>query len=241
MSTDSSLLKTLVKCGIGSRRVVADAIRQGRVTVNDRVVEDFRHPLNLETDRISIDGREVRIRPGQLVYLMLNKPKGVITTTRDERGRRTVVDILPGKYRNLGLHPVGRLDKDTTGLLLLTNDGELTYKLTHPSFECEKEYLVQIEARLRPGERRKLEQGIKTENGVSHPAIVREVESCPPFNYSLTIHEGRKRQIRRMLGSLGQQCLALKRIRIGGLSIGNLQEGNSRHLQASEVRLLFQS
>jgi len=179
MSTDSSLLKTLVKCGIGSRRVVADAIRQGRVTVNDRVVEDFRHPLNLETDRISIDGREVRIRPGQLVYLMLNKPKGVITTTRDERGRRTVVDILPGKYRNLGLHPVGRLDKDTTGLLLLTNDGELTYKLTHPSFECEKEYLVQIEARLRPGERRKLEQGIKTENGVSHPAIVREVESCP--------------------------------------------------------------
>lgn len=237
--SSSPLLKTLAGAGIGSRRWVADAIRQDRVEVNGRVVEDFRYPLNLETDRVLIDGRLVDIKPRQPVCLMLNKPKGVLSTTRDERGRRTVISILPGKYRHLRLYPVGRLDKDSTGLLLLTNDGELTYKLTHPRFEHEKEYLVLIDTLLNPGEKRKLERGIELEDGMTHPAVVRELKDCSSFNYSMVIHEGRKRQVRRMFQSLGHRVLALKRVRFGRLALGNLKEGETRELGIKEVQALL--
>lgn len=233
------LLKTLTKTGIGPRRWLADAIRQGRVEVNGKVVEDFRHPVYVETDRLSINGQTVDLKPRQVVYLMLNKPRGVLSTTSDERGRRTVIDILPKKYRNLRLYPVGRLDKDSTGLLLLTNDGELTHRLTHPRFEQEKEYLVSISDRLQPNERRKLEQGVKLEEGMTHPAIVREIEGLPPFNYSVTIHEGRKRQVRRMFDHLGHRIVILKRIRMGSLGLGNLQEGETRELSAQEIQTLL--
>ena len=233
------MLKTLAEAGIGSRRWVADAIRQDRVEVNGRVVEDFRYPLNVETDRVLIDGRLVDIKPRQPVYLMLNKPKGVLSTTRDERGRRTVISILSEKYRHLKLYPVGRLDKDSTGLLLLTNDGGLTYRLTHPRFEHEKEYLVLIDTLLNPGEKRKLEGGIELEDGMTHPAVVRELKDCPSFNYSMVIHEGRKRQVRRMFQSLGHRVLALKRVRVGRLALGNLKEGETRELGIKEVQALL--
>ena len=232
------LLKALAEAGIGSRRWLADAIKQGRVKVNGEVAEDFRQPVNTETDRISISGQPVDLKPRQLVYLMLNKPKGVVSTTSDERGRRTVLDILPEKYRHLRLYPVGRLDKDTTGLLLLTNDGEFTNRLTHPRFELEKEYLVSIADKLKPEEKRKLEQGVELDNGPTHPAIVKEIES-PPFNYSITIHEGRKRQVRRMFDSLGHPVLALKRVRLGSLKLGKLKEGELRELSGKEVKSLL--
>src|SRR4030042_5958823 len=143
------LLKALAEAGVGSRRWITDAIKNGRVEVNGELVENFRHPVNLETDRVSVNGKLVDLRPRRTVYLLVNKPAGIITTTSDERGRRTVLDILPEKYRRLRLYPVGRLDKDSTGLLLLTNDGELTYRLTHPKFQHEKEYLVQISGVLK--------------------------------------------------------------------------------------------
>ena len=235
----ASLLKTMTDAEIGSRRWVADAIRQGRVKVNGRVVADLRYPLNVETDRVSVDGRFVDPKPRQLVYLMINKPRGVVSTTRDERGRTTVVDILPEKYRNLDLYPVGRLDKESTGLLLLTNDGELTYRLTHPRFEHEKEYLIHVDTGLQPQEIRKLERGIELEDGMTYPAVIRKLESSPPYNYSITIHEGRKRQVRRMLAGLGHRILALKRIRVGSLGLGNLQEGETRELTHREVRALL--
>ncbi len=164
-----------------------------------------------------------------------------MSTTRDERGRRTVLDIIPGKYRHLRLYPAGRLDKDSTGLLLLTNDGELTYRLTHPRFEHEKEYLLHIDSELRTSEKKKLERGIKLEDGLTSPAVVREVKSSPPFNYSITIHEGRKRQVHRMLMALGHRVLALKRIRMGNLTLGDLKEGAARELSAREVRKLLSS
>ena len=233
------MLKTLAEAGIGSRRWVADAIRQDRVSVNGRVVEDFRYPLNVETDCVLIDGRLVDIKLRQPVCLMLNKPKGVLSTTRDERGRRTVISILSEKYRHLRLYPVGRLDKDSTGLLLLTNDGELTYKLTHPRFEREKEYLVLIDTLLNPGEKRKLEHGLRLEDGMTHPAVVRGLKDCPSFNYSMVIHEGRKRQVRRMFQSLGHRVLALKRVRVGRLALGNLKEGATRELGIKEVQALL--
>ncbi|MEE8470951.1 MAG: pseudouridine synthase [Dehalococcoidia bacterium] len=236
--SSTPLIKVLTEGGIGSRRRLADAIKQGKVEINGRVVEDFRHPVSVETDRLSIDGQPVDLRPRKAVYLMLNKPRGVVSTTNDERGRRTVVDILPAKYRHLRLHLVGRLDKSSAGLLLLTNDGELTYRLTHPKFEHEKEYLVSIASRLRPGDKRRLQQGIELEDGLTHPAAVREVKAHP-FNYSVTIHEGRKRQVHRMFASLGHRVLALKRIRTGCLTLGDLREGDVRELSPQEVQALL--
>lgn len=232
------LLKALTEAGIGSRRWLADAIKQSRVKVNGEIAEDFRQLVDVETDHITISGQPVDIKPRQLVYLMLNKPRGIMSTTSDERGRRTVIDILPEKYRHLRLYPVGRLDRDSTGLLLLTNDGELTNQFTHPRFEHEKEYLVSITGKLKPEEKRKLEQGVELEDGLTYPAEIKEVE-IPPFNYSITIHEGRKRQLRRMFESQGHPVLALKRIRMGGLSLGKLKEGEIRELSAKEVEALL--
>jgi 23S rRNA pseudouridine2605 synthase len=233
------LLKALARAGIGPRRWLAGAILQGRVQVNGAVVEDFGYPVNVETDRLLIDGQPVDLKPQPPVYLMLNKPRGILSTTRDERGRRTVMDILPQKYRNLRLYPVGRLDKDSTGLLLLTNDGELAHRVAHPRFEHEKEYLVYIDGSLKPDEKRRLERGLELEDGRTYPAKVREVSTPAPYNYSIAIHEGRKRQVRRMLGSLGHPVLALRRIRIGNLELGNLPEGDTRELSAQEVQAML--
>jgi len=224
------LLKALTEAGIGSRRHMADAIREGKVVINGQIAEDFRHPLDPATDRVTVNGKAIDLEPEKPICLMLHKPKGILSTTRDDIGRRTVMDILPRTYRRLRLFPAGRLDKDSTGLLLLTNDGGLTYRLTHPKFENEKEYLVYINGNLTPEEKSKLEQGITLEDSVTSPATIREVTSPSPFNYSLAIHEGRKRQVRRMFGSLGHQVLALKRVRIGHLSLGDLKEGNVRLL-----------
>lgn len=240
MNTPSvPLLKALTESGVGSRRRIADAIKNGRVEVNGKPVENFRHPVNPETDRVSVNGKQVNLKPRHTVYLIINKPVGILTTTSDERGRRTVLDILPEKYRHLRLYPVGRLDKDSTGLLLLTNDGELTYRLTHPKFEHEKEYLIHIDGRLKPDEKTKLEKGVELEDGMTYPVVVKEVKSSPPFNYSITIHEGRKRQVRRMLANLGYSVMELRRIRMGNLHLGNLREGAIRELTPEEVRSLM--
>jgi 23S rRNA pseudouridine2605 synthase len=233
------LLKALAEAGVGSRRWIADAIKKGKVEVNGEPVESFRHPINLETARVSVHGKLVDLKPRRTVYLLVNKPAGIITTTSDERFRRTVLDVLPEKYRHLRLYPVGRLDKDSTGLLLLTNDGDLTYKLTHPRFEHEKEYLIHIDGTLKPDEKRKLEKGFELEDGMTYPVAIKEVKSSPPFNYSITMHEGRKRQVRRMLATLGYQVVRLKRVRMGNLTLGNLKEGAARELTPDEVRTLL--
>jgi 23S rRNA pseudouridine2605 synthase len=233
------LLKALAEAGVGSRRRIADAIKNGRVEVNGEPVENFRHPVNPEADRVTVYGKPVDLKPRRTVYLIVNKPAGTITTTSDERGRRTVLDILPEKYSRLRLYPVGRLDKDSTGLLLLTNDGELTYRLTHPKFEHEKEYLIHIGGVLKLDEKRKLEKGFELEDGMTYPVVVKEIKSPPPFNYSIIMHEGRKRQVRRMLANLGHQVLALKRVRMGNLNLGNLKEGATRELTDAEIRALL--
>jgi 23S rRNA pseudouridine2605 synthase len=234
-----ALLKILVEAGAGSRRRVADAIMHGLVQVNGSVVADLRYVVDEAKDRITIDGRVVDIKPQKHVYLMLNKPAGILSTVRDERGRRTVIDILPEKYRNIGLHPAGRLDKDSTGLLLMTNDGEFTYRLTHPKFEKEKEYLLQIGAILKPHEISALEKGVELEDGVTHGAVVKSIKSAPPFDYSITLHEGRKRQVRRMFASLGYRVVALRRVREGSLVLGGLAEGGVRELGVQEISKMF--
>ncbi len=234
------LLKALTGAGLGSRRRMADAIKYERVTVNGAVVINFRHPVDPAEDEIALDGRKLDLKPEPTVTLMLHKPSGYICTLSDERGRRKVTDLLPDKYRHLRLYPVGRLDKDSTGLLLLTNDGDLAYRLTHPRYEHEKEYLVQIAGRLGGEEMKKLQSGIELDDGKTYPCRLEEV-SADPFNYSLTIHEGRKRQVRRMFAHLGYTVLALKRIRFGTLVLGNLPEGKTRELGAQEIALLLTS
>jgi 23S rRNA pseudouridine2605 synthase len=233
--SSKSLLKALTEAGMGSRRRVADAIMRGLVWVNGSVVSDLRYAVDAEKDRITVDGRVVDIKTQKHVYLMLNKPSDVLSTVSDERRRRTVIDILPEKYRNIGLHPVGRLDKDSTGLLLLTNDGDFTYRLTHPKFEKEKEYLLQIGAILKPHEISALQKGIELEDGMTYGAVVRSIKSQMPFNYSITLHEGRKRQVRRMFASLGHRVVALSRVREGSIVLGDLGEGHVRELSAAEV------
>lgn len=229
-----TLLKALTGVNVGSRRRVAEAVMRGSVCVNGCIVSDLRHAVDIENDRITVDGQLVDITPKRFVYLMLNKPAGVLSTVRDERGRKTVIDILPAKYRRLGLHPVGRLDKDSTGLLLLTNDGDFTYRLTHPRFEKEKEYFVQVEGRLKTNDMQALEGGVDLEDGVTHTAVVKSIKS-PPFNYSITLHEGRNRQVRRMFAALGYRVIALKRVREGGVELGELGDGCARELSAREV------
>ncbi|MBN1176205.1 MAG: rRNA pseudouridine synthase [Dehalococcoidales bacterium] len=239
MST-SPLLKALTEAGIGSRRRMAEAIKQGRIEVNGETAESFNHPVNVGKDRVSVDGRGVNLKPDDTICLMLNKPADIVSTVSDEKGRRTVLDIIPARYRKLRLYPVGRLDKDTTGLLLLTNNGDLTYRLTHPSFEHKKEYLVQVRGSLKRDEIRQLERGVLLEDGMTHPAALRQDSSSPPFNYSITIHEGRKRQVRRMFEKIRHPLLALKRVRIGGLVLGDLKEGEVRRLNAGEIKALLE-
>jgi 23S rRNA pseudouridine2605 synthase len=213
-----------MEAGLGSRRWLADTIRQGRVQVNGNVIENFLYQVAVETDAVTVDGKPISLRREPVVYLMLNKPKGVLSTAKDDRGRKTVIDILSKEYHDLRLYPIGRLDKETTGLLLLTNDGELTYQLTHPKFEHEKEYLVSIKGKLQPGEKQKMERGIQLDDGMTYPAVIKEEQAHPSFNYRVAIHEGRKRQVRRMFAKLGYQVLALKRIRIGVLALASSEK-----------------
>lgn len=217
---------------------MADAIRQGRVEVNGITAEDFKYPVNPDIDSVTFDGQEVLPAESRPIYLMLNKPAGVITTTSDEKGRRSVPDLIPEKFKAFRLYPVGRLDKDSTGLLLLTNDGELTHKLTHPGFEHEKEYLVAIDGSLTPHQRRKLQKGIRLSDGLTWPAKVSRVRNRAPFNYSITIHEGRNRQVRRMFEALGYRVMALQRVRLGHLRLGRLKEGEVRELSSREISRL---
>lgn len=236
-----TLLKLLMASGLGSRRQLANAIRQGRIRVNGEIIENFSYPVNSERDTILMDGKSLQIKPQPKIVLILNKPAGILSTTSDDRGRKTIMDVLPQKYRNMMLYPIGRLDKDTTGLLLLTNDGELTYQLTHPKFEHEKEYLVTLNAKLGHNEMSHIERGIHLDDGITSPASITEVEVSPPYEYSITIHEGRKRQLHRMFAKLGHTVLALKRIRVGKLRLGNLKEGAIRELSNREIKRLLQA
>jgi 23S rRNA pseudouridine2605 synthase len=232
--TEKPIIKALTEAGLGSRRRMAEAIKQGKVKVNGASIESFTHPVDPAKDHVTFEGKPVNIKPDKVICLMLHKPAGVVSTVSDEQGRRTVIDILPENWRKHRLYPVGRLDIDTTGLILMTNDGDLTYRLTHPRYEYEKEYYVAIEAVLKGDEKQQLSSGILLEDGRTHPSRVKEIYQAP-YNYSIIIHEGRKRQVRRMFEHLKHNVLALKRVRIGNLQLGDLPEGEVRPLTAGEI------
>lgn len=224
------LQKVLAQAGIGSRRSCEELIAAGRVKVNGAPVELGRR-VDPGTDRIEVDGVPIATRAG-LVYYLLNKPAGVVTTVSDPQARPTATGMVPAEPR---VFPVGRLDFDTEGLLLLTNDGDLAFRLTHPSFGVEKEYLAQVEGRPRPAAIKKLREGVDLEEGRTAPA---RVSLVAPDLLRITIHEGRKRQVRRMAKAVGHPVLRLVRTRIGPLRTGSLRPGEWRELSQAEVRAL---
>jgi 23S rRNA pseudouridine2605 synthase len=181
-----------------------------------------------ETARIEVEGVPVSVRSG-LVYYLLNKPRGVVTTASDPQGRPTVVELVPDEPR---VFPVGRLDRDSEGLLLLTNDGDLTHRLTHPSFGVDKEYLAEVEGQPSRGALRRLRDGVELDDGPTAPA---KVASLAPNLLRITIHEGRNRQIRRMCEAVGHPVVRLVRTRIGPLAERHLKPGEWRPLDPEEV------
>jgi 23S rRNA pseudouridine2605 synthase len=225
------LQKVLARRGYASRRVCEQLIEAGRVTVNGEIANLGRR-IDPDHDRVEVDGVPVPVRSG-LVYYLLNKPAGTVSTARDTHGRPTVVELVPAEPRVV---PVGRLDADTEGLLLLTNDGDLTYRLTHPSFGVDKEYLAWVEGHPSPGVLRRLRHGIELEDGPSAPAKVGQPR---PGLLRLTIHEGRNRQVRRMCDAVGHPVRRLVRVRIGPVRDDRLPPGAWRPLTDDEVRALY--
>jgi 23S rRNA pseudouridine2605 synthase len=222
--------KVLATLGFGSRRACEELIVEGRVLVNGERAHLGRR-IDLASDRVDVDGVPVGIRP-DLVYYLLNKPVGVVTTATDPLGRPTVVELVPERPR---VFPVGRLDADSEGLLILTNDGELAQRLSHPSFGVDKEYLVQVEGTPSPGAIRRLRQGVELEDGPTAPA---KVSSAAPGLLRVVIHEGRNRQVRRMCAAVGHPVLRLVRTKIGPVADRRLAPGRWRQLSTAEVRRL---
>jgi 23S rRNA pseudouridine2605 synthase len=224
------LQKVLARAGLGSRRAIEILISEGRVSVNGEVAELGRR-VRAAADKVEVDGVRVGVAPG-LVHYLLNKPAGVVTTAADTHGRPVVVDLVPSDPR---VFPVGRLDVDTEGLLLLTNDGDLAHRLTHPSFGVEKEYLAHVEGKPSRGAVRRLREGVDLDDGRTAPARVSLVE---PDVLRITIHEGRNRQVRRMCEAVGHPVTRLVRTRIGPLTDIRLRPGRWRLLTVTELREL---
>ncbi len=228
------LQKAMAAAGWGSRRVCEELIADGRVTVNGEVALLGRR-VDVERDLVEVDGAPIGVRPG-LVHYLLNKPAGVLTTSKDTHGRPTVIELVPPEPR---VFAVGRLDADTEGLLLLTNDGDLANRVAHPSHGVDKEYLAEVAGgRVAPGAIRRLRDGVELEDGRTAPAKV----SQPAAGVlRITIHEGRNRQVRRMCAAVGHPVLRLVRTRIGPLVDRTLAPGAWRELTGDELRTLTEA
>ena len=227
------LVKFVANAGVASRRASEQLIADGRVQVNGATVDDPARDVT-EADEVSVDGSAVAL-PGaaELVVHALNKPAGVVSTASDPQRRRTVVSLVPAGRR---LYPVGRLDIDATGLVLLTNDGGLAHRLTHPSFEVPKTYRAVVGGGpVRDTQLRRLRNGLVLEDGPTAPARVRRLA---PDTIELTIHEGRNRQVKRMCEAVGHRVVSLQRTAFGPLALGDLATGRSRRLTAAEVQAL---
>ncbi|NOY64147.1 MAG: rRNA pseudouridine synthase [Nitrospirae bacterium] len=237
---EERIQKILSKAGIASRRKAEQLILEGRVLVNGRVAT-LGMKADMEKDYIKVDGKLV-LKPEPKTYIVLNKPKGFLTTLEDPEGRPTIRELLKGiRYR---VYPVGRLDFYSEGLLILTNDGELAYRLIHPSYKVPKTYLVKVKGIVEEKDLNKLRQGIMLEDGMTAPANIKRIRMPKTEKNSwleITIYEGKKRQIRRMFERVRHPVLKLKRIRIDGIKLGNLPPGQWRYLTGEEIQKLKKS
>ena len=240
------LSRFLAHAGIASRRHAEEMIAAGRVQVNGVPVITQGTRINPDTDTVLVDGKPVRFTTKH-VYVLLHKPMGYVTTARDPQGRPTVLDLLPAELRALRVYPVGRLDIDTSGLLLLTNDGDFALRLTHPRYSMQKHYQALVRGCPSESALAALRSGvtITEDKGQSHKTALAQVNLLRKAGsdcwLSLTIHEGRKRQVRRMLAAVGHPVLELSRVGIGPLALGNTPVGKWRYLTDEEVRSLLGS
>jgi pseudouridine synthase len=227
------LNKFLSQAGVASRREADKMIIEGRVKVNGEAIQVLGYKIDDANDRIDVDGKRVK-REKNLVYLMLNKPSGYLVTLKDPFRRPTIKDLLPNVKENI--FPVGRLDYESEGLMLLTNDGEMAYRLTHPRFKIKKTYLVKVAGNPDSLRLSKLEKGILLDGRKTAPAKVSRLSDNPKRTLlRIEIAEGRKREIRRMCKAMGHRVLQLKRVGFAGLTLGRLVQGNCRFLSQKEV------
>lgn len=234
------LQKYIASCGICSRRKAEEYIKEGKVKVNNKVINDLGFKVSLN-DIVMFEDKIVK-KETEKVYLLLNKPANVITSTKDEKRRDTVLDYIPEKYKNYRIYPVGRLDFNTSGLIILTNDGELTFKLTHPSNEIEKEYQVTVDKKFLQKDFFKLVKGIKVKDYFVKPRNLEIVETNKDSNTSvvkITIAEGKNHEVREIFNTLGYKVKKLKRIRIAFLDLTDLPKGSIRNLKIQEIKKLY--
>jgi 23S rRNA pseudouridine2605 synthase len=224
------LARYLAHCGVASRRRAEDLIAAGKVSVGGRKVTDPACDVD-ESSGVEVDGRPVTPEPREV--WIVNKPAGVVATAREPGRRRAVVELVDSARR---LYPVGLLDADSTGLILLTNDGELAARLMHPRYEVPRTYRVRLRRPVEPEQLRSLRRGVELGDGSTAPAKVRKASARV---LELTIHEGRNRQVRRMVEAVGNQVVDLVRVRLGSLELGDLREGAARRLRPAEIRRLW--
>ncbi|HZK33540.1 MAG TPA: pseudouridine synthase [Tissierellaceae bacterium] len=230
------LQKYMAVCGVASRRKSEEIIKEGRVKVNNKVVIEMGTKVDPKKDIVKVDDEVIR-EEKNMVYIMLNKPIGYVTTLKDEKGRKTVVDLIEDVEERI--FPVGRLDADTTGLLLLTNDGDLTYKLTHPSNEVVKRYIAIVEGVPNRMELERFRNGIMLEGRRTAKASIKIAKNYEDESIlDISIHEGRNRQIKKMCELINHPVKKLKRVALGELELGGLNVGNWRYLNKEEINYL---
>ncbi|WAM30766.1 rRNA pseudouridine synthase [Caldicellulosiruptor naganoensis] len=233
------LQKFMADCGVASRRKCEEIILQGRVKVNGRTITELGFKVDPQKDEVLVDGKKL-VPVQKKVYIMLNKPFGVISSAKDEKGRKTVVDLVKDKV-DVRVFPVGRLDFDTTGLILLTNDGEFAYKVTHPKHDIEKTYIALIEGVPTKEEIEQFEKGLLIDGRLTSPAKFKVLKVFKGRSLvEIKIHEGRNRQVRKMCDAIGHRVLKLKRVAIGKLKLGKLKEGEFVFLDENMVNKVFE-
>ncbi len=231
------LNKFIASCGEASRRAADDLIKNGAVSVNDKPVMELGYKINKKNDIVKVNGKALR-ESKQNVYILLNKPKDTVTTSSDEKNRRSVLDLIAINER---VFPVGRLDRNTTGVLLLTNDGELTYRLTHPSYEIAKEYVATLDEKVTTDVIKKFQSGFNLKDTGERLSPCKAKILDDGFHVWLSIHEGKNRQIHRMFWSFGISVKKLNRIAYCGLNANKLKLGEWRFLTSKEVKSLYKS
>lgn len=234
---EERLQKYLANSGVASRRKCEELILQGKVEVNGKVVTELGIKVNPEKDIIKFNGKEVK-QTKKMVYILLNKPIGYVTTADDQFGRETVLDLVKVKER---IVPVGRLDMYTSGALILTNDGDFVYKVTHPKHQIEKTYTVTVKGIVQNSEVEQLRKGVKIDDYTTKPAKVKILKTDTEKDISrleITIHEGKNRQVRKMCEAVNRKVLALHRSKIGGIGVKDIELGKWRYLQENEIQKL---
>ena len=234
---EERLQKYLAECGIASRRKCEEYILQGKVKVNNNLVTELGTKINPQKDIVAFEGKEIK-RENKKIYILLNKPIGYVTTAEEQFGRDKVLDLVKVKER---IVPVGRLDMYTSGALILTNDGDFVYKVTHPKHEITKTYTVTLKGIVNKTEVEQLRKGVIIEDYITKPAKVKILKTDEEKDISrleITIHEGKNRQIRKMCESIGKKVIALHRSKIGNIDVKDLKIGQWRYLKESEVKQL---